>query len=230
MCGIVAIDIQDISSDQIEEVKRILLETEIRGRHASGISWYSNGQVHTVKASKPISQLLEDFDIYRCVDENDGHLAMIAHIRYSTSDLDYNQPITTAQDFAVVHNGIISQAEPGTWNEEYGLGDPLGRNDSELVLMALEQNKHPLKLFKDSSMAVATLTNKGKVRVFRNGKRPLWLTQMYNGWIATSTRDIVERAEVTFTHQSPAKPGVDYNLTHNSLDVVVHDMVDLQSV
>ena len=32
MCGIVAVDISDISSDQIEEVKRVLIETEIRGR------------------------------------------------------------------------------------------------------------------------------------------------------------------------------------------------------
>jgi len=87
MCGIVAVDIHDIASDQIETIKKIMIETEIRGKHASGLSWYSEGNVHTIKASKPISELLRDFDIYRCVDENDGHLSMIAHIRYSTSDL-----------------------------------------------------------------------------------------------------------------------------------------------
>ena len=229
MCGIVAVDIQDISSDQIEEVKRLLLETEIRGRHASGISWHADGVVKTISAPVPISHLLEKFDIERCVDENDGHLAMIAHIRYSTSDVEHNQPIINADKFAVVHNGIISQAEPATWNDLYGLGEPSSRNDSELILMSLEQGKHPLKLFPNASMAVATLTNKGKVRVFRNGKRPLWLTQTYNGWIATSTKDIVERAGVEFTHQSQAKAGVDYNLTHDSLDdIIVKDMEDLQ--
>ena len=63
MCGIVAVDIQDISSDQIEEVKRLLLETEIRGRHASGISWHADGVVKTISAPVPISHLLKKFDI-----------------------------------------------------------------------------------------------------------------------------------------------------------------------
>ena len=40
MCGIIAVDINDISSEQIEGIKRLLIETEVRGKHASGISWY----------------------------------------------------------------------------------------------------------------------------------------------------------------------------------------------
>ena len=75
MCGIVAVDINDISSDQIEEVKRLLIETEIRGKHASGISWFSEGKVYTVKASKPISELLEEFDISRCVGDKQWTLS-----------------------------------------------------------------------------------------------------------------------------------------------------------
>ena len=227
MCGIVAVDISDISSDQIEEVKRLLIETEIRGKHASGISWFSDGKVHTVKASMPISDLLQEFDIERCVGDTNGRLAMIAHIRYSTSDLDFNQPIGD-EKFSIVHNGVITQKDPTLWHNEFRLGAPKGRNDSELVHMALVQGVHPLVRFDASSMAVATLSYKGHVRAFRNGKRPMWITNLYNGNIVTSTRDIVERAGVDYSAQIKAVAGVDYNLTLNKKTVVVVDMEDLQ--
>ena len=151
MCGIIAADISDISSEQIEGVKRLMIEAEVRGMHASGISWVSEGKIHTIKKSVPISELLKEFDIYRCVDENNGHLVLIAHIRYSTSSLEFNQPITDPilEDdqysydkvgnpgrLSVVHNGVITQSDPSLWNEEYGLGVPYGENDSELVYMA----------------------------------------------------------------------------------------------
>ena len=229
MCGIIAVDIQDISSDQIEEVKRLLIETEIRGRHASGISWYANKKVNTVKASVPITELLEEFDIYRCVDENNGHLAMIAHIRYSTSDLEFNQPISYGEDLAIAHNGIISQASPDKWEEMFNVGIPQGSNDSELILMSHNSGNHPLKEFPDASMAVVTINRLGHIHAYRNGKRPLWLTKTYNGWIVTSTKDIVSRAEVEYS-MMPDKsiPGIDYNLTTDSINIIVKDMDDLQ--
>ena len=227
MCGIVAVDINDISSDQIEEVKRLLIETEIRGKHASGISWFSEGKVHTVKASKPISELLEEFDISKCVGDNNGRLAMIAHIRYSTSDLDFNQPIGD-EKFSIVHNGVITQSDPTLWHNEFRLGAPKGRNDSELIHMALVQGVHPLVRFDASSMAVATLSYKGHVRAFRNGRRPMWITELYNGAIATSTQDIVERADIEYVKQFKAVAGVDYNITADQVTVLVVDMEDLQ--
>lgn len=243
MCGVIAIDIEDISSDQIEGIKKMLIETEIRGKHASGISWFSEGKVQTIKRPIPISELLEEFDIYRCVDDNNGRLAMIVHVRYSTSNLKYNQPITAPLiiddqvhfdtmgnpgDFAVVHNGVITQSDPSMWNEEYGLGVASGENDSELVFMALSEDKHPLKYFIDSSMAVCTLNNRGHVRVFRNGKRPLWVARLYNGFISASTQDIIHRSKIETNSVIKTKPGVDYNLTTDSNDVIVKDMEDLQ--
>ena len=228
MCGIVAVDIQDISSDQIEEVKRLLIETEIRGRHASGISWYANKKVNTIKAPVPVTELLEEFDIYRCVDDNNGHLAMIAHIRYSTSDLEFNQPIDGG-DFAIAHNGVISQSPSDQWEEIFKMGVPTGKNDSELILMSHKADKHPLESFPEASMAVVTIDHLGHVHAYRNGKRPLWLTKTYNGWIATSTEDIVHRAKVEYSSvPDKAIPGFDYNLTTNSLDIIVKDMGDLQ--
>lgn len=227
MCGLVAIDIQDISSDQIESVKKILVETEIRGRHASGISWFADKTVNTISAPKPISELVEDFDIYRCVDDNNGHLSMIVHIRYSTSDLEFNQPIHK-DNLAIAHNGIISQAESDQWSDLFGLGNPVGKNDSELVHMAISQGHHPLTEFPDASMSVATLDKLGNVRVFRNGKRPLWISRLYNGFIATSTKDIIERSNVEVYSTEKTTPGVEYNLSVDSSRVIIKNMNDLQ--
>jgi len=243
MCGIIAVDINDISSEQIEGIRRLLIETEVRGKHASGISWYSEGKVQTIKRPLPISELLEEFDIYRCVDDNNGRLSMIAHIRYSTSNLEFNQPITAPLllddqihfdtmgnpgDFSIVHNGVITQSDPSLWNEEYGLGVAAGENDSELVFMALSEGKHPLKYFIDSSMAVCTINHLGHVRAFRNGKRPLWISRLYNGFIATSTKDVIERSKIEVNSIMKTEPGVDYNLTTDSNDIIVKDMEDLQ--
>ena len=97
-----------------------------------------------------------------------------------------------------------------------------------MIHMALTQGIHPLVRFDASSMAVATLSYKGHVRAFRNGKRPMWITNLYNGSIVTSTQDIVERAGVDYTSQDKAVAGVDYNLTTNAISVVVVDMEDLQ--
>jgi predicted glutamine amidotransferase len=186
---------------------------------------------------------MEVFDIYRCVDENNGHLSLIAHIRYSTSSLEYNQPITdplliddqfaydilgNPGDLALVHNGVISQKDPNTWDKEYGLGSTVGENDSELIYLSLLNNKHPLDIFPDSSMAVAYLNHKGILKVFRNGSRPLWITRLYNGFIATSTEDIIKRSSVEYSHIFRTSPGVEYNLTSDTNEIIIKNMKDLQ--
>lgn len=245
MCGIVAVDIKDVASDQIESIKKVLVETEVRGRHASGISWYSMGNVRTVKASKPISELLEEFDIYRCVDENNGHLSMIAHIRYSTSDATNNQPIiapvlgedgeykfnnegATSGDLSVVHNGIITQSDPSTWEDLFGLGKTYSSNDSELVYNSFMNGFHPLEEFPEASMSVAYINRIGQVHAFRNGSRPMWITNTYNGSIATSTSDIITRSGLEHQEHFKSSAGVDYDLTNDSSKTIVADMEDLQ--
>jgi hypothetical protein len=50
--------------------------------------------------------------------------------------------------------------------------------------------------WKDSSLAVCELHVDKVLRVYRNGKRPLYLTNISNGCIITSTSDVPLRAEV----------------------------------
>jgi asparagine synthetase B (glutamine-hydrolysing) len=120
----------------------------------------------------------------------DGNLYMIGHCRYSTSDLEFNQPMFHT-DKSIVHNGVITQELPDNWKELYGY-DCITKNDSELVL----HSRDPLREFSNMSMGVVELHKDRKLRFYRNGKRPLYLTNVPNGCIITSTADIAKRAGI----------------------------------
>jgi asparagine synthetase B (glutamine-hydrolysing) len=115
---------------------------------------------------------------------------MIGHCRYSTSDLEFNQPMYHNEK-SIVHNGVITQELPENWKELYGY-DCMTKNDSELVL----HSSDPLREFSHMSMGVVELYKERKLRFYRNGKRPLYLTNVPSGSIITSTANIAERAEV----------------------------------
>ena len=120
----------------------------------------------------------------------DNILYLIGHCRYSTSDLEYNQPLSNEKK-SIVHNGVITQELPENWNTLYPYVFET-KNDSELVL----HSEDPLREFADASMAVCELYEDGRLRFYRNGKRPLYLTNLSNGSIITSTADVPKRAEV----------------------------------
>ena len=76
------------------------------------------------------------------------------------------------------------------------MGTCEGKNDTELLLRSLDDYS-PLKHWKQSSLAVCELHLDKTLRIYRNGKRPLYLTSLSNGCIITSTRDVIVRAGIT---------------------------------
>ena len=170
---------------------RVFLESKIRGMHATGISYVKHGKIITDKRPVPADEFPFNFPSY--VNE-DGSLYMIGHCRYSTSDLEFNQPIAN-ENLSVVHNGVITQELPEKWKELYGY-DCETKNDTELILHTAEDCISPLVRWKDSSLAVVELHVDKVIRFYRNGKRPLYLTSISNGCIITSTADVPKRAEV----------------------------------
>ena len=170
---------------------RVFLESKIRGMHATGISYVKHGKIITDKRPVPADEFPFNFPSY--VNE-DGSLYMIGHCRYSTSDLEFNQPIAN-ENLSVVHNGVITQELPEKWKELYGY-DCETKNDTELILHTAEDCISPLIRWKDSSLAVIELHVDKVIRFYRNGKRPLYLTSISNGCIITSTADVPKRAEV----------------------------------
>jgi len=193
VCGIVAASFDFITEKQVALVERVLIESQIRGMHASGIVWHDGTALQRIAEPRPIGELIEDNP--GLIDQTvtrEQHMSLIAHIRYSTSDLAFNQPIAD-EDLAIAHNGVISQSPPGNWETEYDLKVST-RNDSELILRALQKGENPMEKFPDASIAFVSIDRHGDISYARNGKRPLWITLFRNGFIVTSTKDIMLRA------------------------------------
>jgi glutamine phosphoribosylpyrophosphate amidotransferase len=201
MCSVIGAIIKEPRAEDLLMLQRVFLESKIRGMHATGISYVKNGQIITDKRPVPADQFPFNFESY--INE-DGNLYLVGHCRYSTSDLEYNQPIAN-DNLSVVHNGVITQELPEKWKELYGY-DCETKNDTELILHTAEDCISPLLRWKDSSLAVIELHVDKVIRFYRNGKRPLYLTSISNGCIITSTSDVPKRAEV---------PGMPVNVLMN---------------
>ena len=191
MCSVIGVIIKEPRAEDFLMLHRVFLESKIRGMHATGISYVKHGKIITEKRPVPADEFPFNFPSY--VNE-DGSLYMIGHCRYSTSDLEFNQPIAN-ENLSVVHNGVITQELPEKWKELYGY-DCETKNDTELILHTAEDCISPLVRWKDSSLAVIELHVDKVIRFYRNGKRPLYLTSISNGCIITSTADVPKRAEV----------------------------------
>jgi glutamine phosphoribosylpyrophosphate amidotransferase len=150
MCAVIGAYMENPSSADLITLADVFRESSIRGLHATGISWLKGGNIHTHIESNPATQFLDYFDLHQTVNE-DGSLYLIGHCRYSTSDLKYNQPLYN-ENFAIVHNGVVSQEMPEDWERLYGYKCTT-RNDTELVLHTLEAKKSPLVEFANASMA-----------------------------------------------------------------------------
>ena len=193
MCAVVGAFLENPSSEDLLTLANVFRESSIRGLHATGLSWVRDNRIHTMISATPAGKFVEAFDLKNTINE-DGNLYLIGHCRYSTSDLNYNQPLWD-ESLAIVHNGVVSQEMPEKWKDRYGY-DCKTRNDSELILHTLKANKSPLVEFSNSSMAVVELYKEKKLRFYRNGKRPIYFTSLPNGGIITSTKDIAIRANL----------------------------------
>jgi glutamine phosphoribosylpyrophosphate amidotransferase len=226
MCSVIGAIIKEPRAEDLLMLHRVFLESKIRGMHATGISYVKHGKIVTDKRPIPADDFPFNFPSY--VNE-DGNLYLIGHCRYSTSDLEFNQPIAN-ENLSVVHNGVITQELPEKWKELYGY-DCETKNDTELILHTAEDCISPLLRWKDSSLAVVELHIDKVIRFYRNGKRPLYLTSISNGCIITSTADVPKRAGV---------PGLPINTLMNHYITfdehlamiiekeVIEDAVDLQ--
>ena len=226
MCSVIGAIIKEPRAEDFLMLHRVFLESKIRGMHATGISYVKHGKIITEKKPVPADEFPFNFPSY--VNE-DGSLYLIGHCRYSTSDLEFNQPIAN-ENLSVVHNGVITQELPEKWKELYGY-DCETKNDTELILHTAEDCISPLVRWKDSSLAVIELHVDKVIRFYRNGKRPLYLTSISNGCIITSTADVPKRAEVPgFPINTLMNHYITFDdqLTMTLEKEVIEDAVDLQ--
>ena len=194
MCGVIGAVIIKPTEADLKQVVDVFLNMQIRGQHATGVSWVHNDRVNTIKEAVGAKEFWSQLDPEFLVNE-DGNLYMIGHVRYSTSDLKYNQPIGEG-DLAIVHNGVITQEPPETWEDTFGIPTETS-NDSELILGAQREeftDNHPLGHFKDASMAVTELRANKTVEAYRNHARPLARYSDERMVVYASTADALRRS------------------------------------
>ena len=199
MCGVLGIAIKNFNEKDCDLVRNLFRQSMIRGKHATGVSYVKNNTVHTFKEPVPADLFIQNQNITDWVNE-DGNLYCIAHIRYSTSDLRYNQPFST-DTLSIVHNGVISQESPESWETTYGYKTKTA-NDSELILHATLNNEAPLQKFIPSSMAVCTLNSDKTITAYRNQARPLYYSVNERSVVFTSTKNIAKRSGLTSIQKS----------------------------
>jgi glutamine phosphoribosylpyrophosphate amidotransferase len=164
-----------------------------------------DGCIDTTAEPVPAEDFLKVFNFGQF--EGISDFKLIGHCRYSTSDLSYNQPLSLTDQLSIVHNGVVTQDPPETWGR---YGYPLETsNDSELLLQSIAAGEEPLVAFPDASIAALELHSDGRMRWYRNGKRPLYMSATDNGYFVTSTRDIAVRSGLT--NSVKATPGVVYD-------------------
>jgi asparagine synthetase B (glutamine-hydrolysing) len=225
MCAIIGAVLYNPTNDDFDLLKELFIQSSIRGLHATGYSYVKAGIVESRKGPEDATTFLRNKYFRDCVDNDELHL--IGHCRYSTSDLEYNQPIANKK-LSIVHNGVISQEPPESWKDLYGY-DCETKNDSELILQSIKADKNPLKEFKQASIAACELHKDKKFYFYRNGKRPLYYAFYNGGIVVSSTKDILHRSE--FSHPLSAIAGYKYEFEkekHLTQKKVIHVDVDLQ--
>jgi len=210
MCAVIGASLVSPSTQDLDLVRDVFLESRIRGLHATGVSYVKQGKVATLIKPVPAPDFFSLVEMEQFVNE-DGNLYLIGHCRYSTSDLRFNQPIQTNPDLAIVHNGVVTQELPHNWEYLYGYQTETA-NDSELINRTLEAGLNPQDIWADSSLSVIELRSDKSMKAYRNGKRPLYRTQMHNGTIFTSTKDIAIRAGLPDNQELMENGGINADL------------------
>ncbi len=198
-------------------LKNLLNQSMIRGKHATGIAWNNKGKLEYDIFTSSADQ----YDI-----PNIKTNMLIAHCRYSTSDLQYNQPITD-KNLAIVHNGVITQSDPATWANTYDM-QFCTKNDSEIVLRHWQKKIHPINIEGSMAVIVLDMVNENKLHFFRNEQRPLYWAKHKNHYVITSTKDIMKRSNINNVNKTESCK--DYSI-HDGLldDALVRDCLgDLQ--
>lgn len=199
MCGIVAVRAEN--PEDLEIAKHLLWESQIRGKHSTGVSYINKSGLHTIKDVLPASVFVSKYwDKIETEIRDFGSVSLVAHTRYSTSGAPTAlnaQPIAN-EKLALIMNGVIAQSSPDRWYEEFGVQCQT-ENDTEIAYIKLTQGIHPLSLADNirRSMAICTLRDSGRIQFFRNGRRPQQYCRVQGSGpltVVASTKEIVRRA------------------------------------
>lgn len=201
MCGIVAFH-GPRSAEALDLVQGCLLQAAVRGTHATGLAWLEGGELHMERAPVSAVDFVKHYDLGRLAPDEE-RLSVVAHTRYSTSDLAWNQPLDD-EDLALVMNGVISQDAPERWplveQKPYRTG-----NDAEVAMRYARLGRRG---HMPGSFAIVELWSGGEMLAYRNAYRPLYAAPAAGGALVSSTLDMLRRVGLTGVL---LRPGVVYD-------------------
>lgn len=199
----------------IRVFEAVLLQSQIRGRHATGVAYVLEGEVHSVSLPVPAKGFLEH-KYWDDVKNNVVPRELIAHCRYSTSGKT-NQPIQMYRAMALVHNGLVSMGTKQEFQQKYAIRTETDC-DSEIILQkvndayegrefeavhgeysfadAVAHGLQAIRKVDPPIFACGFLDSQGVVTVVRDHLRPLWFYFIKEWGVIgfASTRDIIDRA------------------------------------
>ena len=182
MCAIVGFVSKNPSDEAIKTLKRLFLESKIRGKHAYGFAAKDKNGVTAVK----------EHNLKALISQIEMPNLLIGHCRYSTSG-DYknhanNQPIQFKDEY-MAFNGTIDMRTKPEMENNYNIVME-SDNDGEIML----QSKDRMKLL-DGNITFAGLFLKGdEITAFRNEHRPAYWAVKHDSLYIASTADIMIRS------------------------------------
>lgn len=195
MCGVVGFYSLETTTDDVELLWNLIIESRIRGVHAFGFAKVvDTGKVECKKYHDLFTGCNDKYTARNYLNNIKNNL--IFHNRYSTSgdykDHNNNQPVVINQTEALVFNGVISQATKEENQEKYKM-ELTTDNDGEIFLR--QENKEEF-LRKMKGSFAGLWVDKGEIYFARNSRRPLYFYIRGKGVFVASTKNIFERAGV----------------------------------
>lgn len=221
MCGIFGVTVEGEFNERHDKLVRALfLESQIRGRHATGVTWTSGfvPEMTTIKHPVPAEEFVKSNMYNSSVPFGEFNVRMLGHCRYSTSgdwdDNENNQPLMS-QEIALVHNGLVSMGTKEEFEAQYSI-KANSYNDSEVILQhvlrvkystrgddpdkvtlveSLSKALHRIHRVEPPIFALGIIGRWWQMLCVRDHIRPLWLFSIDSLGVKgfASTEDIINR-------------------------------------
>lgn len=177
MCAIIGFISKNPSDEAIHTLKKLFVESKIRGKHAYG---FSTGDV-----------IVKEHSLKTLLDAIGKPNILIGHCRYSTSG-DYknhanNQPLRYKSKH-MVFNGTIDMRTKAEIEADYNIVME-SDNDGEIML----QSSARQQLLKGNITFAGLFIENKTVYAFRNEHRPAYWAEKHDSIYIGSTADIMKR-------------------------------------
>lgn len=180
MCAILGFISPNPTPEAVNTLKRLFIESKVRGMHAYGFSALDDQPV--TEKSNLLKPLLDKIRKPK---------ALIGHCRYSTSgdylDMKNNQPLQYG-DESLVFNGVIDMGTKAEMEARHQIKMNC-ENDGEIMLQSSDREG---LLATNISFAGLTLS-KDKITFMRNENRPAYMAKKHGAIYIGSTADILRR-------------------------------------